>query len=176
MNQITDKLLHRFLDEDLSPEENAALLAHLAASPDDALKLEALEEMRAVLTESIEARANALDSDALFARIEADLAPATRAPAVAAPASNVIPFRRRMAPIIVVGTFAAAAAILLFVRATTEDGGEQARARNDRIPTAVAHGGSEIEEVTFGENSIGTVFEVPSENGERLAVVWISDE
>lgn len=171
MNEITDKLLHRFLDEDLSQEEVAALRAHLASSPNDALKLEALTEMRAALNESIEARASALDSDALFARIEADLASVT-----AAPASNVIPFRRRMAPIIVVGTFAAAAAILLFVRATTGDGGEQARARNDRIPTAVAHGGSEIEEVTFGENSIGTVFEVPSQNGERLAVVWISDE
>ena len=175
MNEITDTLLHRFLDDDLSEEEVAALEAHLASSPNDALKLEALTEMRAAINGSIEARAEAFDSDALFARIEADLASVTAAPAVASPASNVIPFRRRMAPIVVVGTLAAAAAILLFVRTTT-DGGEQARARNERIPTAVAHGGSEIEEVTFGENSIGTVFEVPSQNGERLAVVWISDE
>jgi hypothetical protein len=113
----------------------------------------------------------AVDSDALFARIEAEIeVPASSIEPVQArpPVLRVVPGRRerRIWGAVVATGLAAAAAILLAVLSWPAEKASES--------TPVARG-SEVVEVDFGANT-GTIFEVEGGAGESLAVVWIDDE
>ena len=70
----SDRLLHRLVDGDLSPEERAALLSVQGEARQAlALKLEGLGEVRALVRAAAEAELEreALDADAMWAQISA---------------------------------------------------------------------------------------------------------
>lgn len=164
-----DDKLQMFFDGELAPEEEAAVRRDLESSADGIAQLREWEELRnAMKTVSTEWAAE-IDSDALFARIEAEIgAPAVPRQLESAPAVlHVVPGgrERRVWGAVATG-FAAAAAIFLAVITWPADqappGVEMAR-------------GTEVLEVDFGANT-GTIFNVEGGAGESLAVIWIDDE
>jgi len=165
-----DEKLQMLFDGELAPNEEAALRRSLEASPEGSAQLREWEQLRVAMKSVSADWAGQIDSDALFARIEADLT----APVISidrpvpAPAFREVPGgrERRVWGAAALG-FAAAAAIFLAVIASPEgapQGGSPLVAR-----------GSEVLEVDFGANT-GTIFEVEGGAGESLAVIWIDDE
>ncbi|MGB5373033.1 MAG: hypothetical protein WBM75_19350 [Polyangiales bacterium] len=165
-----DDQLQMFFDGELAPDEEAALRRSLEASPEGSAQLREWEQLRVAMKSVSADWAGQIDSDALFARIEADLnapvIPIDRP--VAPPAFHEIPGgrERRVWGAAAIG-FAAAAAIFLAVISSPGRAPQQGS-------TGVARG-SEVLEVDFGANT-GTIFEVEGGAGESLAVVWIDDE
>lgn len=162
-SKIKDEKLQMFFDGELPPEEEAAVRRSLEGSPDQAAQVAEWEQLHNAMQNASADRAEAIDSDALFARIEKQIdAPEEQ------PALRVLPDgrERRVWGGMAAG-FAAAAAILLAVVAWPAE----------RSPTEVAGvtRGSEVLEVDFGEYA-GTVFKVEGAAGQPLSVIWISDE
>lgn len=163
-----DEMLQMFFDGELAPEEEASVRRSLESSPEGMAQLREWEHLREAMKDMSAEWAGHIDSDALFARIEAEIeAPvilieraAETKPAVVAP-----PASRRWRVWGTAGGLAAAAAIFLAVIAWP---------RQQVDPAPVARG-SEVLEVDFGPNT-GTIFEVEGGAGESLAVVWIDDE
>jgi anti-sigma factor RsiW len=161
-----DDKLQMFFDGELTPEEEAAVRRDLESSAEGAAQLQEWKRIREAMKGVSKEWTGALDSDALFARIEADIA-RPEAPVVAPPVLRVVPGSRERRVWGAVATgLAAAAAILLAVIARP---GEQ-------MPTHVEMArGTEVLEVDFGANT-GTIFNVEGGAGESLAVIWIDDE
>jgi len=164
-----DEKLQMFFDGELAPEEAAAVRRDLEGSPQGAAQLREWERLREAMKSVSADWAGELDSDALFARIDAEInAPSVpvERPAQEQPALRVVPGgrERRVWGGIATG-FAAAAAIFLAVMAWPES----------HIDPAPTTRGSEVLEADFGSNT-GTIFEVEGGAGESLAVVWIDDE
>ncbi len=166
----TDETLQMLFDGELTPDEEAALRRSLEESPESMAQLREWEQLREAMQTASGEWTGALDSDALFARIEAELAVPDAPVAPIEPAVRalrVVPGgRERRIWGAVAGGFAAAAAIFLAVM--TWPG---VPSPSD-VPVAR---GSEVLEVDFGSNT-GTIFEVEGSAGEMLAVVWIDDE
>lgn len=163
-----DEQLQRFFDGELPEEEEKAVRAMLEGSPESAKDLASWQRIRDGIEEAASTWRGELDSDALFSRIEAELA----APEAVTPSSrpsvpelHVVPGgrERRVWGGVAVG-LAAAAAISLGVLGWPGDSSPPEMAR-----------GSQVVRVDFGEYA-GTVFEVEGGSGQPLSVVWISDE
>jgi anti-sigma factor RsiW len=165
-----DEKLQMFFDGELAPQEEAAVRRSLEGSPEGMARLREWEQLREAMKSVSEDWAGEIDSDTLFARIEAEIsAPVVpiEQPEREQPALRVVPGKRERRVWGGVATgFAAAAAIFLAVMAWP---GEPAV---DSVPVVR---GSEVLEVDFGSNT-GTIFEVEGGAGESLAVVWIDDE
>ena len=167
-----DEKLQMLFDGELPPEEEAELRRELDGSAEAAAELRQWATMREALNQvSVEWSAE-IDSDALFARIEADIQTGTDGEesrgAVEEPVElRVVPGgrERRIWGGVATG-FAAAAAIFLAVIAWPEEPGSRS--------VEMARG-TEVVEVDFGANA-GTVFEVEGGAGQSLAVIWIDDE
>ena len=161
-----DEMLQMFFDGELAPEEEASVRRTLESSPEGMAQLREWERLREAMQNVSAEWSGDIDSDALFARIEAEI----EAPVIPIErAADAKPFVRE-APAAapnwrVWGTLAAAAAIFLAVVVWPK---EQAN------PPSVARG-SEVIEVDFGPNT-GTIFEVEGTMGESFAVIWIDDE
>ena len=169
-----DEKLQMFFDGELAPEEEAALRRDLEGSAEGQAQLREWEQIRGAMKSVSSDWAGALDSDALFARIESDIQAAAipeapEAPPVelAPPVLRVVPGgrERRVWGAVATG-FAAAAAIFLAVMAWPDQ-----QAPSEGALTR----GTEVLEVDFGANA-GTIFNVKGGAGESLAVVWIDDE
>jgi anti-sigma factor RsiW len=172
-NAKTDEKLQMFFDGELAPEEEAEVRQQLERSPQDLAQLGEWEQIRGAMQDLRGEWAGALDSDALFARIAAELGPSETseepvdAAEPAAPVPRTVPGgrERRIWGAVATG-FAAAAAVLLAVMAwpaePTPTGAPMAR-------------GTEVEQVDFGANA-GTIFNVEGGSGQSIAVVWIVDE
>ena len=164
-----DEKLQKFFDGELAPEEEAAVRRSIESSPDGTAQLREWEQLRDAMKTVSADWAGELDSDALFARIEAEIsAPVVpiEQPKQEPPALRVVPGgrERRVWGGVATG-FAAAAAIFLAVMAWPES----------HLDPAPVTRGSEVLEADFGSNT-GTIFEVEGGAGESLAVVWIDDE
>ncbi|MGB5413373.1 MAG: hypothetical protein WBN01_01910, partial [Polyangiales bacterium] len=81
-----DDQLQMFFDGELAPDEEAALRRSLEASPEGSAQLREWEQLRVAMKSVSADWAGQIDSDALFARIEADLN------------AQVIPIDRPVAP------------------------------------------------------------------------------
>ncbi len=173
--KIDDERLQMFFDGELAPEDEAAVRRDLESSPEGQAELREWDGIRRAMKNVSGEWTGALDSDALFARIEAEIgasAPATverqHAPEKASlPPLRVVPGgrERRIWGAVATG-FAAAAAVSLAVMTWPAE----------PVPPHVeASRGTEVLEVDFGTNA-GTVFNVEGSAGQSLAVVWIDDE
>jgi anti-sigma factor RsiW len=163
-------------DGELAPEEEAAVREGLEGSEHGAAELRAWGQLRTALQSTSSAWAGDLDSDALFARIEAEIgasAPSAEpskpavepvmAPEAQPTALRAVPGRRERRVWAAVATGLAAAAAVALAVLSWPSG----------PPSPVR--GSEVVKVDFGSNT-GTVFEVEGGAGESLAVVWIDEE
>jgi anti-sigma factor RsiW len=162
-SKIKEEKLQMFFDGELPPEEEAAVRRSLEESPDQAAQVADWAQLRNAMQNASADRTGAIDSDALFARIEKQIDAPEEQPALRSlPGGR----ERRVWGGIAAG-FAAAAAILLAVVAWPAE----------QSPTEIAGvtRGSEVLEVDFGEYA-GTVFKVEGAAGQPLSVVWISDE
>lgn len=191
---IDDERLQRYFDGELSPEESAAVREEIASSESAAQALANLERLHALMQDASEQWAGKIDSDALYARIERDVAQdvvhlhedhkkdavtdgdGTAVPAEPRPALRIIEGggEKRVWGGVAVG-LAAAAAVFLAVFAIPRDDATKSPSLPAPTPQiASAHLGSEVLEVDFGANT-GTVFEVQGSFGQPVAVVWIDD-
>jgi negative regulator of sigma E activity len=168
----TDEKLQMFFDGELAPEEEAAVRRDLESSAEGQAQLREWEQIRDAMKSVSSEWAGTIDSDALFARIEAEIGvpelPEVPEPVVEPPpVLRVVPGgrERRIWGAVATG-FAAAAAIFLAVIAWPA---EQAP------PGVEIARGTEVLEVDFGANT-GTIFNVEGGAGESLAVIWIDDE
>jgi anti-sigma factor RsiW len=167
--------LQMFFDGELAPEDEAAVRRDLESSPEGMAELREWERLRSALKNVSNDWTGALDSDALFARIEAEIgaeAPPVlerrHAPHKASPPPlRVVPGgrERRIWGAVATGLAAAAAVLLAVITWPSERGATPVEASR----------GTEVVEVDFGANA-GTVFNVEGSAGESLAVVWIDDE
>lgn len=179
--------LQQYFDGELSAEEREAVRLELEASDDLRAKLRGLEHLSKMVRDHHEAEQ--VDGAAMWAAIEEKIAakiadddpmfPQAVRPEPARPALSVIAGgkkdeakpaeKKRPRSLVwlgVAGTItAAAAAVLLFVVPQINGPGV----------TDSPLRGSHIEEVDFGY-STGAVFSVEGQQGEKYAVVWISDE
>ena len=69
----TDDRLQMFFDGELTPEEEAAVRRDLERSPEGKAQLREWEQIREAMQSMSSEWTGAIDSDALFARIEADI-------------------------------------------------------------------------------------------------------
>ena len=91
-----DQKLQMFFDGELAPEEEAAVRRSLESSPDGTAQLREWEQLRDAMKNVSADLAGELDSDALFARIEAEIsAPVVpiEQPKQEPPALRVLRFR-----------------------------------------------------------------------------------
>jgi len=164
-----DDKLQMFFDGELAPEEEAAVRRDLESSAEGKAQLREWEQIRNAMETVSSEWAGAIDSDALFARIEAEISTSAvpEPTVVAPPVLRVVPGgrERRVWGAVATG-FAAAAAIFLAVITWPA---EQAPTGEDMAR------GTEVLEVDFGGNT-GTIFNVEGGAGESLAVIWIDEE
>jgi len=185
---LNDTLLHRYYDGDLDPEEAAAVEAALDADEGSREKLGALEQLGDLLRAHGNTASADLDSDGLFASIEANLGDsATEAigPDLRLISGGVPTPRTTRAPGYIMLALAAAALMIFFIEPSpapepiaeqttgttpAEGSGEAGLVIIDTAPA-----GSEVLAVDFG-SSTGTAFTVEGDVGQPVAVLWISDE
>lgn len=188
-----DELLQRLLDDDLSAQARAEVEQRLSEDPEAAAEFRSLQRLSELMAVSREEQVGRLDSDALFARITAELdAPPAAEPAVASPVERRESWLQRLIRGGVVmpigGAVAlAAAALLTFYAPSGEDVQDQGEVAIRAVPESqpgsdgliegepVAALSSEIVQVDFG-GSTGTVFEIALKDGASTPVVWINDE
>lgn len=174
-----DEQLLLLFDGELPPKEDAAVRRSLEGSAEDAAQLHAWGQLRTGLKDASASWGAKIDSDALFARIEAEIGASADSPESPAPAQDehtpdvqpiplrAVPGRRERRIWVAVATgLAAAAAVALAVLSRPSGPSPQ--------DVSVVRG-SEVVEVDFGRNT-GTIFEVEGGAGESLAVVWIDEE
>ena len=191
--EIDDDTLQRYYDGELSPSQERVLRAAVESDPKAKARLAELSRLSELFREASGQMAAGLDSDALFAGIEADIRRQGR-----------LGFGERLRVLttewtehkkaVVVPLFAtaavAAAAVIMFAlpnqtngpavagkAKTAEDralSNESAAPNQATAQVAEAIHGSEVEAVDFG-SSTGTVFKIDSQ-GIATAVVWIADE
>lgn len=195
-----DDRLQQYFDGELGSADAHAIERELESDAELRAKLEGLAHLRTLLVSAAEEQGDQLDSGAMWAAIEGRLggtaegddpmfpveevsepgralgvirggkAPETKARTEPKPQTEPKP-RRNVVWIGVAATLAIAAAVLLVVMKpfdfAASGGGQQ-------IAEAPPPG-TEVEEVDFGYNT-GAVFSVEGQEGERYAVVWISDE
>lgn len=174
-----DEQLLLLFDGELAPEEEAKVRRRIEGSAEGVAQLQAWGRLRAAMQEASTDWTREIDSDALFARIEAEIADTERpvdssgspqaeeAPVEPPTPLRVVPGRRERRIWAAVGTGLAAAAAVLFVVLS--------RPSRPAPQDVSAVRGSEVVEVDFGTNT-GTIFEVQGGAGESLAVVWIDEE
>jgi anti-sigma factor RsiW len=144
-NGISDELLQRYFDGELSPNERAQVEARLDG--DARLKLDALGEMRVLFRAELSPETPALDFSSTFDAI-------SHAPIVASvPAAR----RRRFLPMSAAGgLMAAAAALFLFLRPVA--------------PTMNVQNAASVE-MLEAEGTLASVFQIEN-GGEHATVIW----
>ena len=154
-----EELLCKLHDGELSPREADALRAEL--SPEEQQKLAALEDLHAALGTALAPDPGLLEGLDLWAGLESKLPSASSEGA--APVGSVTPItsawrRRSVRLTAILGTLAAAAGVLLMLRATP--------APSNRC---------DIEELEVaGENA--TVIHIPDEHGRETALIWFDHQ
>lgn len=179
---IDDDKLQRLFDGDLTEGEEKILSRDIAKSDMEQARVAQLGRLGDLVRFAGEDVGADLDSDALFARIEAGVA-ADKSPRLELIGNE--PKRQRTIGVVAVGlTMAAAVALVFYLMPNTNpnlaahpmDDPREVLVEND-LPIVEIHppAGSAVEQVDFGSNT-GTVFEVEGAEGQPLAVVWIAEE
>lgn len=174
--KTSDEQLLLLFDGELSAEEEAVVRRELEGSEEEAAELRAWGQLRSAMKEVSADWAGQIDSDALFARIEAAIAASEASPESPKPEDETVappippravpgPRERRIWAAVATGLAAAAAVALAIVSWPSKPA----------PPQASTVRGSEVVAVDFGANT-GTIFEVEGGAGESLAVVWIDEE
>lgn len=195
--QLDDDKLQRYFDDELPESEAEKIRRAIEESDEERARLQQLERLRELMRMAADDAAFDIGSDELYAKVREGIDRHKRAgfgEGLRAVEGGKSGEPRRKTPprrgAWIAGTaLAAAAAVAIVVMARpgepeqsevarTEVPAETAPTDKATTPSSVeieAPGGSEVVEVDFGKNT-GTVFEVPGDAGEAIAVVWIDDE
>jgi anti-sigma factor RsiW len=172
---IAEALLHGYFDGELSSSGARVVASHLASCTGCAARHAALCALRQAICENAEDRAQRVDFDALFGRIERAIDAGNAGDAIDAgnagaepsgvSASGRAQLARPKRRLWVGSTalLAIAAAFLLMLWGELIDFG------------AVGSQNAEIEQVDFGDHS-GTLFKTALADGAYSNVVWINDD
>lgn len=185
MPAIDDDTLQRYYDGDLPAVERHELEARLAADPGARARLKQLEALSLAFRDSAEELARDLDSRALLAAIEREIASAPRpstSERMKVRAAEWTSHRRGAVVRMVAATAVAAATLLVVLRPPPAPDLEPEPTRQpappeqpaaEPEPEPLVHG-TQVEDVDLGTRT-GTVFEVDN-RGVGVAVLWISDD
>jgi hypothetical protein len=170
---LDDDLLQRYYDGDLTPAEERNVRTELSHDAAARRRLDELAQLSELMRGPMLEAAGNLDSDALFAGIEAGIRQ-----------QKALGFGERLRLVggewyehkrgvllPAAASLAAAAAVLVLLLVPRE--AQQPDGVDPGALVAQVHG-TRVENVDFGQ-STGTVFEVDNE-GVSAAVVWISDD
>jgi anti-sigma factor RsiW len=185
---IDDDTLQRFYDGDLSPLEEHGVQARIEADPAAQRRLAELGQLTELIREGAEELGASVQSNALFAAIEAKLAEPDQVgfgARLRVMGGEWLEHRRASLLPLVAATAVAAVTLMVVVKpnsqlpenssAATPSAQKAAPVAPTQVLTQVAEvHGSSIENVDFGA-STGTVFEIDNE-GVAVAVVWITDD
>ncbi len=200
-----DKELHRYADGDLSPDEVTALKRAAALDPSVAARIGGVLEIGDLVREVSEKQSEGLDADAMFARIEGELAAGSSAESstesldvspAKRPALRVIDGgqtkaapvpadvgRRRIIGAVIGGLAVAAAAAIALSQWGEEPTVAEHTEGTHESPTVTPV----VEDVAVAEHqrtevlevdfgtNVGTIFAVEGSEGHRYAVVWLDD-
>lgn len=182
MEHLDDDKLQRYFDGELTDGEATVMRRDIEASDLEQARIRQLERLGELMELGAEDVAADIDSDALFAGIEAGIAQE-------GPRLQLIEGARRKqqagAVIAVAVAIAAAVALVFLLKPPTDD--NVARHPNDTDQEVIVHheetelhilhppAGSEVVRIDFGSNT-GTIFQVEGDHGQPLAVVWIDEE
>jgi anti-sigma factor RsiW len=157
MSERRDEELQRFFDGELSPRRARKVHARIVDEPDQARRLEALDEMGALVREAAEAEAEEADFSQLWARVERGI----EADASAERERSFVPSRLLRWGIGL--SAAAAAAVLAVVLLNPLQAPPQ---RNDCM----------IESLEVGAGATSTIFTIDDpERADATTVVWVSE-
>jgi len=168
---LDDDLLQRYYDGDLTPDEERSVRTEVAKDQSAQRRLSELATLHELMQAPVLEAARGLDSDALFARIQAGIKQEQRlgfGERLRVLSGEWFEHKRGVLVPAAASLAAAAAALIILLvprEAKQPVGGE---------PMLAQLHGTSIENVDFGQ-STGTVFEVDNE-GVSAAVVWISDD
>jgi anti-sigma factor RsiW len=178
--ELDDETLQRFYDGDLSPVEEHAVRSRIEQDPVAQKRLQDLERLSALIQMAAEEAGSGVDSAAMFANIEQQIAADGGRGQLRVVAGEWVSERKRvLVPLMAVAAAAAVGVLTLTARDAGDDAAARARQERDRLRYAqqaevpTVHG-TRVENVDFG-SSTGTVFEIDSA-GVATAVVWIADE
>jgi hypothetical protein len=168
---LDDDRLQRYYDGDLSLTEERSVRDELAQNPSARRRLDELSQLSELMRAPVLEAAGKLNSDALFARIEADIR--TQQALGFGERLRLLGsewFEHKRGVVLPAAASLAAAAAVLTILLVPREG------RSPDQPAMVLQEvhGTRVENVDFGQ-STGTVFEVESQ-GVTAAVVWISDD
>jgi anti-sigma factor RsiW len=174
---IDDDTLQRYYDGDLTPLEEHGISQRLEGDADAQKRLARLAKLSELFQESASELARNVDSQALFAGIEAQLEKAKQpgfGQRLRVITSEWVEHRRTtLVPLFAAGAVAAATLLVVLRPVQQPPESDDAQATNSSVPVAAVHG-SQIENVDFG-SSTGTVFEI-EDRGVAVAVVWITED
>ncbi len=155
MSEHRDEELQRFFDGDLNPRRARKVYARVIADPDERKRLEALDELGALVREGAEAAADDADFSHLWARVEAGIE-AEEAPAQSIATSPMLRWGIAL-------TSAMAAVVLAVVLLNPLRSAPQ---RNSCV----------IESLEVGSGATSTVFTInDSEGRDATTIVWLSE-
>lgn len=184
-SDLDNDTLQRYFDGELSPVEERTVRARVEADPEAQAELAQMARLGELMQTAAEEMGGELDSDALFARVEAGIQKQEAAgfgERFQVITSEWVEHKKGVV-VPILGATAVAAAALLTVSAPGGTGRDPELASQGTpvagtepgapTPPPEVHG-SEVEDVDFGANT-GTVFTVDSQ-GIATAVVWIADD
>ena len=182
MEHLDDDKLQRYFDGELTDGEATVMRRDIEASDLEKARIRQLERLGELMKLDAEVISEDIDSDALFAGIEAGIAQE-------GPRLRLIEgARRKQQAGVVVGVavaIAAAVALVFLLKPPSDNVAE--RHPNDTDQEVIVHheetelhilhppAGSEVVRIDFGSNT-GTIFQVEGNEGQPLAVVWIDEE
>lgn len=182
MEHLDDDKLQRYFDGELTEGEATVMRRDIEASDLEKARIRQLERLGELMVFDAEEIASDIDSDALFASIEAGIAQE-------GPRLQLIEGARRkqqagVAVAVAVAIAAAVALVLLLKPPATDvaethpmDDDREIIVHHDETEMHIVHppAGSEVVRIDFGSNT-GTIFQVEGNHGQPLAVVWIDED
>lgn len=183
MEHLDDDKLQRYFDGELTDGEATVMRREIEASDLEKARIRQLERLGELMQLDAEVLSEDLDSDALFASIEAGIAEE-------GPRLQLIEGARRKqragVAVAVAVAIAAAVTLVLLLKPPADNVAERHPMDTDREEIAIEiedpqlhilhpPAGSEVVRIDFGSNT-GTIFQVEGNHGQPLAVVWIDEE
>ncbi|MBK8171395.1 MAG: zf-HC2 domain-containing protein [Sandaracinaceae bacterium] len=171
VEHLEDEKLQRYFDGETSPGESTVVRHHLDACGVCTSRLQKLEKLRGLFTEMVEDVGETPAFDAMFANIRTGIEKQKNAgfgERFRLFAGDAVTYHRRTVVSAAAVTLAAAAALVLMWS------GSDSNIPTDEMPSGIR--GTQVEEVQFGQDGAGTVFQIENGDGSSAAVIWINDD
>ena len=171
LEHLDDEKLQRYFDGETASGESTVVKRHLDECADCMKRFQKLQTLRSLFAEMVSDVSEAPAFDAMYANIRAGVEKQKNAgfgERFKLLVNDTVTYNRR-AVVSTAAVMLAAAAALVIMWQTGSD-------NDDEDVPASAIRGSEVEEVQFGMDGAGTVFQIENGDGTSAAVVWINDD